>query len=104
MAAPYNPPIKNEDFKFRFALTNASDNSRFKVNPTISSGDFKVDIDGGGYNNLTTIPAVSPAGSASVHFQLSSTEMNGDVITIMGIDQTDPPEWADFAYSIITTV
>lgn len=103
MGAPYNPPIKGEDFKIRIALEDVSNPGSFKSNPTIASGDFKVDVDGGGLNNLGTLPSVSPASTVCVLLTLSTGEMNGDIITIVGIDQTSPKEWADFVLSIPTT-
>lgn len=102
-AAPYNPPVKNEDFLIRVALEDLSSPGSFKANPTIAAGDFKVDIDGGGLNNLATLPSVSPAGGVLVLITLSSSEMNGDVVTIVGIDQTATKEWGDFVLSIPTT-
>ncbi len=103
MAAPYNPPVKNEDFIIRIALQDANDNSSFKASPTIAAGDFKVDKDGGGLTNLSTLPSVDPSGSVLVKITLSATEMNADVVTIVGID-TAPKEWADFVLSIPTTI
>jgi len=103
MAAPYNPPKKNEDFKIRIALEDYSSPGNLKANPTITAGDFKVDIDGAGFSNLTTLPTVSPSGDVAVLIELSSSEMNGDVITIKGIDQTASKEWSDFFLSIPTT-
>ncbi len=103
MAAPYNPPKKNEDFKIRITLEAINGSGDFKSNPTIAAGDFKVDKDGAGLTNLTTTPTVSPAGSVLVLLELSSSEMNGDVISVVGIDQTNPKEWADFSVSIPTT-
>lgn len=103
MAAPYNPPKKNEDFKIRVALENYSEPGNFKSSPTIAAGDFKVAIDGAALANLTTLPSVSPASSVCVLIELSSSEMNGDVITVIGIDQTSPKEWADIIFSIPTT-
>ena len=103
MAAPYNPPIKNEDFIVRISLADQSASGSFKASPTIASGDFKVDKDGGGLNNLATLPSVDPAGSVLVKVSLSSTEMNADVVTIVAIDQTSPKEWCDFVLSIPTT-
>lgn len=103
MAAPYNPPIKNEDFIIRIALRSASDPKSFQSNPTIAAGDFKVDVDGGGLANLNTIPSVSPASSVLLKITLSSSEMNGDVISVVGIDQTATKEWCDFCFSIPTT-
>jgi hypothetical protein len=103
MAGPYNPPIKNQDFVVRVALCDAATPSRFRSSPTIAAGDFKVDKDGGGLTNLATLPTVDPSGTALVKIALSATEMNADVVTIVGSDQTSPPEWADLVISIPTT-
>jgi hypothetical protein len=103
MAAPYNPPKKNEDFLIRIALEDYVNPGNFKSNPTIAAGDFKVTTDAGGLSNLTTLPSVSPAASVLVLLTLSAAEMNGDVITVVGIDQTSPKEWSDFVLSIPTT-
>jgi hypothetical protein len=103
MAAPYNPPKKNEEFKLRVALGDFANPGNFKSNPTIASGDWKVDKDGGGLTNLATQPTVSPASSVLVLLELSASEMNADVVTIVGVDQTSPKEWSDFVMSIPTT-
>jgi hypothetical protein len=103
MAAPYNPPVKGEDFVIRVALEDYATPGRFRTNPTIAAGDFKVDKDGGGLNNLATLPSVDPASSKLVKITLSATEMNADVVTIVCSDQTDPPEWSDLVICIPTT-
>lgn len=103
MAAPYNPPKKNEDFLIRIALEDYANPGNFKSSPTIAAGDFKVAIDAAALANLGTLPSVSPASTVCVLITLSNTEMNGDVITLVGIDQTSPKEWADFMVSIPTT-
>lgn len=103
MAAPYNPPVKNEDFIIYVALEDYADPGNFKIDPTIAAGDFKVSIDGAALANLSTLPAVTPAGSRLLKITLSSAEMNGDVIAIQGVDQTDPKEWSDFMLAIPTT-
>jgi hypothetical protein len=103
MAAPYNPPIKNQDFVIRVSLADMANAGRFKASPTIAAGDFQVDIDGAGFGNLATLPSVDPAASRAVKISLSASEMNGDVITIQCVDQTSPPEWADLVISIPTT-
>lgn len=108
MTAPYNPPVKNENFALKIALGDASIPGSFKANPTIAAGDFKVETwDGGSpgsaLGNLITLPSVDPSGSVLVLIQLSAAEMNGDVVTIVGIDQTSPKEWNDFVLSIPTT-
>jgi len=103
VSGPYNPPIKNEDFIIYVALADANTAAAFKANPTIATGDWKVSKDGGALTDLTTLPAVTPAASVLVKVSLSATEMNADVVSIVGVDQTAPKEWADFVLSIPTT-
>jgi hypothetical protein len=103
MAAPYNPPVKNQDFIVRISLENAAILGSFKSSATIAAGDFKVDKDGGGLTNLGTLPTVDPAASVLVKITLSATEMNADVVTLVCIDQTSPKEWNDLVISIPTT-
>jgi hypothetical protein len=105
MAAPYNPPVKGEEFIFTIALEDASTPGSFKRNPTIAAGDFKVNVDGT-ESNLATLPAVwagSPNEGIAVKVTLSASEMNGDVVTLIGIDQTSTKEWNDVAICIPTT-
>lgn len=103
MAAPYNPPVKNEDFIIRIALEDYANPGNLKASATIAAGDFKVDKDGGGLNNLSTLPSVDPAASVLIKVTLSSTEMNADVVTLVCVDQTAPKEWADLVISIPTS-
>lgn len=103
MVGPFNPPVKNEEFIIRISLADMNVNGSFKSSPTLASGDFKVDKDGGGLTNLGTLPTVDPAASVLVKITLSSTEMNADVVTLVCIDQTSPKEWADFVLTIPTT-
>jgi hypothetical protein len=103
MAAPYNPPVRGEDFVIYVALGSATTSASFQSNPTIASGDFKVSKDGGALTNLTTLPVVEPSGSVLVKIALSATEMTADSVVIVGIDQTATKEWADFILSIPTT-
>ena len=95
--------MKGEDFVLYAALASTSDGASFKANPTIASGDWQVSKDGGTLTDLATLPVVTPAASVMVKITLSATEMNADVVTIVGIDQTTPKEWADFVLSIPTT-
>jgi hypothetical protein len=103
MAAPYNPPVKNEDFVCYIALEDYFNPGNAKVNPTIAAGDFKISKDGGALANLSTLPSVEPASSIWVKITLSNTEMNADNVAIQCIDQTSPKEWADTAINIPTT-
>jgi hypothetical protein len=103
MAAPYNPPVKNEDFIFFIALEDYANPGNFRSSPTIAAGDFQVSKDGGSFANLTTLPTVSPASSEMVQISLSATEMNADNVSIRCKDQTTPKEWADTIINIVTT-
>ncbi len=103
MAAPYNPPVKNEEFLFYIALEDYANPGSFKSSPTIASGDFQVSKDGGSFNSLSTLPSVAPASSEMILITLSSTEMNADNVVIRCKDQTAPPEWSPRIISIPTT-
>ena len=103
MAAPYNPPVKNEDGIYYVAVSDPANPGSFKANPTIAAGDWQISKDGGAFANLATIPAVTPAAGVAIKIVLSSTEMNADNIVIQGIDQTVPKEWDDYFLNIPTT-
>jgi hypothetical protein len=103
MAAPYNPPVKNEDFICYIALEDLNVPGNFKSSPTIAAGDFQVSKDGGAFANLTTLPTVGPAASEMVAITLSATEMNADNVVVRCKDQTSPKEWADLIFNIVTT-
>jgi hypothetical protein len=103
MAAPYNPPVKNEDFAFDVSLEDYNNPGLFKSNPTLTAGDVKISKDNGALANLATLPSVSPAASKCVTVSLSATEMNADKVYIIFSDQTAPPEWCDWSISIPTT-
>jgi hypothetical protein len=102
MAAPYNPPKKGEDFLTYISLQDMSADGGFRINPTIASSDFKVSKDGGALAALTSTPTVEPTTSALVRLWLSTAEMAADNVTVIGVDQTSPKEWADFVLSIPT--
>lgn len=102
MTAPYNPPVKGQDFQVRIGLEALGNPGSFRGSPTIAAGDFKVSVDGGALTDLATTPSVSPAGSALVLLTISAAEMAGDVVTVVGVDQTAPKEWSDFILSIPT--
>ena len=75
----------------------------FKVNPTIAAGDAKISKDGGSFVNLTTLPAVTPAGSRSVKVSISAAELTAKQAVIDFIDQSSPKEWEDQRIIIETT-
>jgi hypothetical protein len=103
MAAPYNPPVKNEDIVVYVGLPDMAVQGSFRANPTIAAGDFQVVQDDGSAANLATLPTVVPAGSVRVKIVVSASEMNGNNVTIIGIDQEATKEWADFMLNIPTT-
>jgi hypothetical protein len=103
MAAPYNPPVKNEDGVHYICLMDFNIPGRIKSSPTIAAGDFTISKDGGAFANLATLPDIEPNSSRGVRIQLSSTEMNADNVLIVWADQTEPPEWSDGWLSIPTT-
>jgi len=103
MAAPYNPPVKNEDFIIYVFLRDAADGLRVRANPTIAAGDFQVSKDGAAFGDLATLPTVTPASGRAVKITLSAAEMNADNVTVQCVDQTDPPEWGDLTFCIPTT-
>lgn len=100
--ATYVPPKKNTAFKYYTALKSAATPGAFQTNPTIATGDFKVSIDGGALNNLATLPTVTPAGGQAVEVNLSTSEMNGDCITVLAHDAAGS-EWVD-QFAIFHTV
>lgn len=96
-------PKKNTAFTFAVGLVDSANQPAFKATPTLAAGDFKVDIDGAGFNNLTTLPTVTPAAGRRVQVALSATEMNGDIITVQCVDATGA-EWDDVLITINTSV
>jgi hypothetical protein len=94
-------PKKAVAYVTTIALYDAAVPGALKANPTIASGDFKISKDNGALANLTNLPSVSPAGSVMLQLSLTSTEMNADRISIVGIDQAGA-EWTDFHMALDT--
>lgn len=91
-------PTSGIAWEFHVALYDQVSPGKFKANPTIASGDFKLSKDGGVLTNLTTLPSVAPAGSVLVKVQLSAAELTGcSYIEVVAIDQAGD-EWADSAW------
>ena len=74
---------------------------QYKVAPTLASGDFKVEKDGGTAANLTTLPAVAPTGGSSIDISFSATEMQAKHIVLRLVDASGA-EWNDDAIHIFT--
>jgi hypothetical protein len=100
--ASYFPPKKNAAYRCFVSLISQSNTKIMQSNPTLASGDVRVSIDGGALANLTTLPAVTPASSKMVQVDLSSSEMNGDNITIVFSDAAGS-EWCDLVINLQTT-
>lgn len=98
----YFPAKKNTAFVTYVSLPDLANAGLMKSNPTLASGDFKVSIDGGALSNLATLPSVTPASSKMVKISLSSSEMNGDNITVVCSDASGA-EWGDLVFNIPTT-
>lgn len=103
MAAPYNPPVKGEEFLIFVPLEDLANPGSFKADPTLAAGDVKIKKDAGAFANLATLPAVDTAGDCVVRVAITGTEMNADVVVLQFVDQTSPKEWADFILCIPTT-
>lgn len=92
---------KNAAFRTYIALSSVADGNVHQVNPTLATGDVKVSKDGGAFANVTTLASVVPSGGASVQVDLSSTEMNADLVVVRFHDAAGG-EWADFQITIAT--
>lgn len=71
------------------------------VNPTIAVGDVQVSKDGGAYADITTLPVVSPAGTAQVEFELSAAEKTASITRVRFKDVAGN-EWLETVYEIQT--
>ena len=98
----YVTPKKGVQYITFVGLVSQADTKLLKVNPTIAAGDFKVSIDGGALANLATLPSVAPAGSSMVKITLSTSEMNGDNVTVVCSDASGA-EWCDLLINIQTS-
>ena len=99
--ATYVPPKKGVELIFYVSLVSQANANIMQANPTIAAGDFKVSIDGGALANPSTLPAVTPASSKMVKIVLSTSEMNGDNITVVCSDAAGA-EWCDLTVNIQT--
>ena len=74
---------------------------QYKVTPTLATGDFKIEKDGGTAANLATIPAVAPSGGSSLDITFSASEMQGKHIVLRLVDAAGA-EWNDDVIQILT--
>lgn len=95
------PPKKNAAFTTYVMLASQSQANTFQDNPTLASGDVKVCVDDGAPANLATLPTVDGDFTKRVKVELSASEMNGDVITVLFSDASGA-EWKDLMFTIHT--
>ena len=100
--ASYVTPKKNTQFIFYIGLVQQADTRLLKANPTLAAADFNVSIDGGALAALGTTPTVTPAAGRMVKVTLSTSEMNGDNITVVCSDNAGA-EWCDQIINIQTS-
>lgn len=93
-------PVRGEEYIFTIPLVDNANPEDFIANPTIAAGDFQISIDDGAFSNLNTLPTVEPSGDITVKITLSTTETDGDKITVKGVDQTSTKEWQDVSIFI----
>lgn len=74
---------------------------QYKVTPTLASGDFKVEKDGGTAANLTTLPSVVPSGGSSIDIPFSAVELQAKHVVLRLVDAAGA-EWNDDAIHIFT--
>ncbi len=102
MASTYHPK-KNTAYVFKTGLVDRSNRPDFLVNPTMTGGDFVVVIDTQGtVTNMATLPTALNATNPQVLFNLNTTEMNGDRISVIGVDSSSTQTWDDIFVEIPT--
>jgi hypothetical protein len=99
--ATFVPPKRGAALTTYAALVSQATRPQFQVNPTLAAGDVKVSKDGGAFNNITTLPTVTPAAGAQVKIDLSAAEMTADVVTVLFSDAAGT-EWDDMLLVIPT--
>jgi hypothetical protein len=95
-------PKKNAAFSFYCSVTSQANTNIFQANPTLTTGDVQVSVDGAAFTNTATLPVVTPATSKAILVSLNSTEMNGDNIQVLFSDQAGA-QWSDALFNIQTT-
>ncbi len=93
------PPKKNTAFSFDVALPSQA-GAIFQVNPTLATGDVKVSLDGGSFNNITSLPTAISSG-AWLTVALTSSEMNADRVVVAFHDAAGD-QWCDVSCEIFT--
>ena len=74
---------------------------QYKTSPTLASGDFKIEKDGGTAANLATLPSVEPAAGSSIVIPFSAAEMQCKQATVRMVDAAGA-QWNDDCIHIFT--
>lgn len=74
----------------------------YQVNPTLATGDVKLEKDGGAAANVATLGSVTPSGGKSVRQGLTASEAEFTRAVLWFVDQTSPKEWEDEAILLHT--
>lgn len=90
-------PKKNTAYNFTTELVSQANVLLFQVNPTLATGDWKSSQDFGAFNNLATLPTVTPSSGRQVKVALSAGEMNADDVGVEGVDAAGA-EWCDVGF------
>lgn len=90
-------PKKDVAYKFFITLGDKNDSSKFKADPTLATGDFKVSVDEGvTFDDLDTPAVVTASGSIWVKISLTTAEMADNKVLFQAIDVAGD-EWSDFS-------
>lgn len=95
-------PERGVEYIFYVGLISQANTKLLQANPTLATGDVKSSQDGGGFGNLGTLPAVTPAAGKAVKVTLSAAEMEADNITVIFSDAAGD-EWCDQIVNIQTS-
>lgn len=98
----YVTPKKNTAYVFYVSLVSQANTKIMQANPTLAAGDVKVAVDDAAPANLATLPTVDGDFTKRIKVSLSTSEMNGDNITVIFSDAAGS-EWCDLTVNIQTT-
>ena len=95
--------VAGQTFTLSVRLEDQANAGKWKANPAIAAGDFKVSVNGGSYSNLDNLPTVTPASGVRVQIVLSAAETTaaaaGGLISVDAIDVAGD-EWYDVSIDV----
>lgn len=94
------PPIRGSAWAFEIALNSQANPNVYQTNPTLAAGDVTVSKDGGGFNNIASLPAAI-GGGATLTVSLSASEMTAERVVVLFHDAADS-EWCDLLVEFFT--